>query len=148
MKTKIRNVKKFKRDRRHMRLRNRVVGTPERPRVAVFRSSKHIYAQLVDDINGRTLATVSTLKLDAAPAKPEKPAEEEAEGGGKKKKKKGKKAPPAGAKVVAAREVGRMLAEVAKEKGISRIAFDRGGYLYHGRVAALADAAREHGLEF
>jgi large subunit ribosomal protein L18 len=144
MKKKIRNVKQFKHERRHKRVRNRVVGTPERPRVAVFRSSKHIYAQLVDDTTGRTLATVSTLKLSAGAGKPEEKTEE-AKG---KKKGRGKKAPPAGAKVLAAREVGRLLAEVAKEKGITRIAFDRGGYLYHGRVAALAEAARENGLEF
>lgn len=147
MKTKIRNIKKFKHDRRHKRLRNRVVGTPERPRVAIFRSSRHIYAQIVDDTTGRTLATVSTLKLDeGATAKNEKPSKEGASAKGQKKK--GKKAAPAGAKVIAAREVGRLLAEAAKEKGITQIAFDRGGYLYHGRVAALAESAREHGLKF
>jgi large subunit ribosomal protein L18 len=135
-------MKKFKHDRRHKRIRNSVVGTPERPRVAVFRSSKHIYAQLVDDTSGRTLAAVSTLKL-TAPSKEEPAAKDEG-----KKKKKGKKAAPVGAKVAAAREVGRLLAEVAKEKGIKKIAFDRGGYLYHGRVAALAESAREHGLDF
>jgi large subunit ribosomal protein L18 len=145
MRKKIKNEKLSKRQRRHMHLRNRLVGTPERPRVAVFRSSKHIYAQLVDDTSGRTLATVSSLKLDT---KPQAAAKGEDEGDAKKKKKKGKKAAPAGTKVLQAREVGRLLAEVAKEKGITRIAFDRGGYLYHGRVAALAQSARENGLDF
>jgi len=145
MKTKIRNQKEFKRHRRHLHVRRTVVGTPERPRVCVFRSSKHIYAQIVDDTRGVTLAAVSSLKLGktAAPA----PAET-AEEGGKKKKGGKKKAAPVGQKILTAKEVGRLLAEVAKEKGITKIAFDRGGYLYHGRVAALAESARENGLEF
>ena len=143
MNKKIRNKKEFKRTRRHMHVRNRVVGTPERPRVCVFRSARHIYAQLIDDTQGITLASVSSLKLEAQAA----PEPEAADDGGKKKKGK-KKAPPAGQKVLMAREVGRKLADAAKEKGISKIAFDRGGYLYHGRVAALADGARENGLEF
>lgn len=145
MKKQIISEKHRKRHRRHLHIRRSVHGTPERPRVSVFRSSKHIYAQIIDDTAGKTLATVSSLKLGkpAAPA-PEAAADE----GGKKKKKGGKKAAAAGAKVIQAREVGRLLAETAKEKGITKIAFDRGGYLYHGRVAALADAARENGLEF
>lgn len=131
-----------------MSTRNRVSGTPERPRVCVFRSSRHIYAQIIDDTAGCTLASVSSLKVD--PASLAAPAAAEGEGDAKKaKKKKGGKGKPApSAKVLQAREVGRMLAEAAREKGITKIAFDRGGYLYHGRVAALADAARENGLEF
>lgn len=147
MKTRIRNQKEYKRRRRHLHIRNRVTGTSERPRVCVFRSSKHIYAQIIDDVAQVTLASVSSLKLDAPKAKPAE-AEAPEEGGKKKKKKGGKKAPPAGTKVLQAREVGRLLAEAAKAKGIERIAFDRGGYLYHGRVAALAESAREHGLDF
>jgi large subunit ribosomal protein L18 len=113
----------------------------------VFRSSKHIHAQIVDDTSGVTLASVSSLKLGKVEAPP---AAEPAEGEEKKKKKKkgGKKARPVGAKILQAKEVGRRLAEVAKDKGITKIAFDRGGYLYHGRVAALAESAREHGLDF
>ncbi len=130
MKKKMKNMKEFRRWRRHRRVRRRVQGTPERPRVCVFRSNLHIYAQIVDDTTGRTIATVSSLKLDREALKAKA-----GNGSG-------------GTGIVQAREVGRMLAEVAKEKGITKVAFDRGGYLYHGRVAALADAARENGLEF
>jgi large subunit ribosomal protein L18 len=125
-----------------MSIRRKVSGTPERPRVAVFRSSDHIYAQIIDDTNGTTIAAVSSLKVDPKSL---------SSGGGEeegKKKKKGKKKAAAGAKVLAAQEVGRLLAEVAKDKGVTRIAFDRGGYLYHGRIKALADSARKNGLEF
>lgn len=130
-----------------MHIRHVVVGTEDRPRVCVFRSNSNIYAQIIDDSSGCTLASVSSLKL-AVPDAAAKPADE---GEGKKKSKKGdKKAknPPNGAKMRQAREVGRKVAEVAKDKGITKIRFDRGGYLYHGRVAALADAMREGGLEF
>jgi large subunit ribosomal protein L18 len=106
------------RRRRHLRVRKKVNGTAERPRLVVFRSDKHIYAQLVDDTVGRTIATVSSLKVS----------------GGKKSEK--------------AAEVGKQVAAVAKDKGISRVVFDRGGYKYHGRVKAVADGAREGGLEF
>ncbi len=148
MKIRIRNPKRHKRVRRHMHIRNSVSGTSERPRVAVFRSSKHIYAQIIDDTQGVTLVAVSSLKLGAPAAAPPAKAEPAEDEGKKKKKKGGKKAPPVGAKVQQAKEVGRLLAEVAKEKGIKKIAFDRGGYLYHGRIAALAASAREHGLDF
>jgi large subunit ribosomal protein L18 len=103
---------------RHLRVRKKVSGTADRPRLVVFRSDKHIYAQLVDDDAGRTIATVSSLKV----------------GGSKKTEK--------------AAEVGKQVAVVAKDKGISRVVFDRGGYKYHGRVKAVADGAREGGLEF
>jgi large subunit ribosomal protein L18 len=106
------------RRRRHLRVRKKVSGTAERPRLVVFRSDKHIYAQLVDDDAGRTIATVSSLKVD----------------GGKKTEK--------------ASEVGKQVAVVAKDRGITRVVFDRGGYKYHGRVKAVADGAREGGLEF
>jgi large subunit ribosomal protein L18 len=118
----------------------------------VFRSNTNIYAQIIDDDNGRTLASVSSLKLDMP--KTEKPAPEDAqaadqaEGKKGKKKKGGKKPKVEGAKILQAKEVGRMVAAAAKEKGITTIRFDRGGYLYHGRVAALAQAMRENGLEF
>jgi large subunit ribosomal protein L18 len=114
-----------KRERRHRRVRRKIVGTNERPRLSVFRSARHIYAQLIDDAAGQTLVSSSTLKLGAIKA-------------GDKE----------GVKITAAREVGKQLAEKAKEKGIARVCFDRGGFIYHGRVAALADAARQNGLEF
>jgi large subunit ribosomal protein L18 len=108
--------------RRHRRVRKKVVGTPERPRLAVFRSNKHISAQVIDDVAGRTLASASSVEADLR--------------GG-----------PTG-NVDAASAVGKLLASRAKAAGVERVVFDRGGYLYHGRVAALADAAREAGLEF
>jgi large subunit ribosomal protein L18 len=148
MKTKIKDPKKHNRHRRHMHIRHHVVGTTERPRVAVFRSSKHIYAQIIDDTRGVTLASVSSLKLGKPAAAPAAGADEAAGAAAGKKKKGGKKKPAAGGKVLTAREVGRLLAVVAREKGIKKISFDRGGHLYHGRVAALAEAARENGLEF
>lgn len=155
MRKKIRNPKERKRKRRHMHIRHTVVGTAERPRVCVFRSKSHIYAQIIDDEHGRTLATVSSLKLDRQPTTPPpvvEAAPDESQGGPKKTKggkKGGKKGAAAeGAGVLQAKEVGRRVAEVAREKGITRIRFDRGGYLYHGRVAALAQAMREGGLEF
>jgi large subunit ribosomal protein L18 len=112
------------RKRRHRRVRSKISGTPERPRLNVFRSSRHIYAQLIDDGAGRTLVAASTLD-------PQLRAE--------KAKAKGREA---------AREVGALLAMRALDKGIKEVVFDRGGYLYHGRVKALAEAAREKGLNF
>lgn len=104
----------------HRRLRGRVGGTPERPRLAVFRSVKHIYAQVIDDQKGHTLVSASSIEKKSAK----------------------------GGNLQGAKEVGRVVAERAKEKGVSKVVFDRGGYLYHGRVKALAEAAREAGLEF
>ncbi len=156
MQRKFGKVETYKRWRRHKRVRNRVVGTPERPRVAVFRSNQHIYAQLIDDEAGRTLLAVSSLKLEA-PAPGKKKAESKAAtepetaAEGKKSakaKKSGAAKSDGGAKTALAREVGRLLAEAAQAKGFKKVAFDRGGYLYHGRVAALASSAREHGLDF
>jgi large subunit ribosomal protein L18 len=122
---KIRNEKEYKRNRRHLRVRNKVVGTPERPRLCVFRSSQHIYAQIIDDTAGATLVASSSLKIgDVQPDE------------------------KMGKKMARAKEVGRLLAESAKGKGISKVVFDRGGYLYHGRIAALAEGARKNGLEF
>ena len=144
MQKKFSNQNEYKRWRRHKRVRNRVTGTPERPRVCVFRSNVHIYAQLIDDTAGRTLVSVSSLKLDAAAAK----SAPKAEG------KKGKKADAAeiatvaNRKIALARAVGKLFAEAAQSKGFKKVAFDRGGYLYHGRVAALAEGAREAGLDF
>lgn len=111
--------------KRHFRIRKKVSGTPERPRLAVYRSNNHIYAQVIDDESGRTLAAASTLSADVKGS---------TEGNG--------------ANVAAAEAVGKKLAELCKEKQISKVAFDRGGYMYHGRVQALADAAREGGLDF
>jgi large subunit ribosomal protein L18 len=113
--------KHHQQDRRAHRVRNKVQGTSERPRLSVFRSSKHIYAQLIDDMTGVTLAAASTA---------------------------GKAGGKYGGNVKAAKEVGSKLAEAAKAKGITKAAFDRGHYRYHGRVKALADAAREGGLQF
>jgi large subunit ribosomal protein L18 len=110
--------------RRRNHVRKRIVGTAERPRLSVFRSSKHIYAQLIDDLHGVTLATASSLGAEA------------------------KKDLPYGGNVKAAAVVGKKIAEVAKQRGIAKAAFDRGHYRYHGRVKALADAAREGGLQF
>ena len=106
---------------KHRRLRSRLSGTPERPRLAVFRSNNHMYAQVIDDVAGNTLVSASSL-------------DKEIEGNGGNK--------------VAARAVGKLIAERAKAKGIDTVVFDRGGYLYHGRVAELAEGAREGGLEF
>ena len=110
------------RRRRHHRVRKKVTGTSARPRLAVFRSNKHITAQVIDDVAGRTLAAASTIESDLR--------------GG------------ATSNRGAATAVGRLVAERAKTAGVGRVVFDRGGFLYHGRVAALADAAREAGLEF
>jgi large subunit ribosomal protein L18 len=109
------------RGRRHRRVRKKVRGTAARPRLSVFRSSRHIYAQVIDDVNGRTLAAASTMEKDAR--------------GG------------VTANVDAAKGVGQRIAQRAKDAGVTTVVFDRGGFKYHGRVAALADAAREAGLE-
>lgn len=110
--------------RRKARVRRKIIGTDERPRVCVFRSNKHIYAQVISDAQGKTLAAVSTLMADLAQAND---------------KSKG---------VDVAKQVGLALAKVCQEKKIKRVIFDRNGFLFHGRVKALADGAREGGLEF
>ncbi|MDQ0340202.1 large subunit ribosomal protein L18 [Caldalkalibacillus uzonensis] len=112
------------RKKRHARVRRKLFGTAERPRLNVFRSTKHIYAQLIDDMEGKTLVSASTL---------DKELRDQIEYGGK---------------IEAAQQVGALLAKRAVEKGYKQVVFDRGGYLYHGRVKALADAAREGGLQF
>jgi large subunit ribosomal protein L18 len=108
----------------HRRIRRKMTGSAERPRLNVYRSLNHIYAQVIDDMSGATLASASTVQKDVK--------------GGKK----------TGGNLAAAREVGKLIAERAKQKGVKAVVFDRGGYLYHGRIKALADAAREAGLEF
>ena len=110
------------RTRRHARLRKKVSGTPARPRLVVNRSSRHMVAQLIDDVAGHTLAAASTLEADVRALEGDKKAK--------------------------AAKVGELLAARAREAGVTAVVFDRGGYLYHGRIAALADAAREGGLEF
>jgi large subunit ribosomal protein L18 len=105
--------------KRHRRVRKKIVGTPERPRLAVYRSNRHIYAQVIDDLGGRTLAAASTLAA--------------ADGSDPKAR---------------AKDVGKAVAEAAKSAGISTVTFDRGGFMYHGRVQAVAEGAREGGLEF
>ena len=107
--------------KRHKRVRAKISGTPERPRLNVFRSETNIYAQIIDDVAGKTLVSASSLEKDFE----------------------GK-----GSNVEAAKKVGQMVAERAKAKGIENVVFDRGGYLYHGRVQALAEGAREGGLVF
>ena len=124
---------------RKARVRKKVRGTAERPRLSVYRSLSHIYAQLIDDEAGKTLASVSSLRLEL-------PAVDDAgtdEGDKKKKKKR-----PEGVKVRRSRAVGKAIAEKAVSLGIRKVVFDRGGFLYHGRVAALAESARKNGLEF
>ena len=107
--------------KRHVRVRGKISGTPECPRLNVFRSNANIYAQIIDDVNGVTLASASTLDKDFEGAT---------------------------GNVEAAKKVGAVLAERAKAKGIEQVVFDRGGYIFHGRVAALAEGAREAGLKF
>ena len=129
-----------------MHIRHTVVGIEDRPRVCVFRSNTHIYAQIIDDGDGRTLASVSSLKLTVPDAPKAAEGDYKDKKKNKKKSKKSAKQFPSGLKTRQAKEVGRKVAEVAREKGITKIRFDRGGYLYHGRVAALAQAMREGGL--
>jgi len=117
--------------RRKKRVRKKVFGYPERPRVSVFRSHKHIYAQIINDVEGHTLAALSSLSPEVRKMVEEMKAKGELKG-----------------KVDVARLVGKLLAEKAKEKGITKVVFDRGGYKYHGRVRALAEGLREGGLEF
>jgi large subunit ribosomal protein L18 len=105
----------------HRRIRKRISGSPERPRLAVFRSLKHIYAQIIDDEKGHTLVAAASTEKDLRGN---------------------------GGNVEGAKLIGKVIAERARQKGISKVVFDRGGYLYHGRVKALADAARQGGLEF
>lgn len=125
--------KKEIRSRIHQRIRRKLRGTAERPRLAVFRSVAHIYAQLIDDNEGKTLVAASSV--------------DKSDKGGKAAK--GTKASkPGGGNVAAAKTIGKLVAERAKEKGITKVVFDRGGYQYHGRVKALAEAARAAGLEF
>jgi large subunit ribosomal protein L18 len=130
--------------RRKVRVRKKIRGTAARPRLSVYRSLNHIYAQLIDDDAGKTLASVSSLRLEL-PAEPVEAAGDEEEG---KKKKKKKEKKPEGTKVRRSRAVGKAIAEKAVGLGIKKVVFDRGGFLYHGRVAALAESARKNGLEF
>ena len=131
---------------RHARVRRKVSGTSETPRLCVYRSLNHIYVQIIDDSAGRTIVSSSSLKMELPPAQAEKQAEAEADG---KKKEKGKgKKRPEGVKMRRSRAVGKAIAEAAASKGIKKVKFYRGGYLYHGRVAALGEEARKAGLEF
>jgi len=118
------NFKKRARLKRKKRIRKNLVGTQERPRLSVFRSSKHIYAQVIDDTNGRTLVAASSMEKEV------------------------KEHPKFENKVAVAGFVGKIIAQRAIEKGISKVVFDRNGFLYHGRVKAISDGARETGLDF
>jgi len=113
-----------RRERRHRRVRAKVAGTPERPRLNVFRSNRHIFAQLIDDAKGNTLVAASTLDADVRSKAAQLKKKEEA------------------------KAVGKLLAQRAVEKGLKLVVFDRGGYRYHGRIKSLAEGAREGGLEF
>lgn len=116
-------AKRVRRQRAHHRVRNRVTGTPERPRLAVFKSLRYLYAQVIDDLNGVTLAQANSSELAG-----------EVEG--------------SGSSCEAAKAVGKAVASRAKENGVETVVFDRGGFIYHGKVKALAEAAREEGLKF
>ncbi len=118
------NARETARLKRKMRIRKKVSGTGERPRLSVFRSDKHIYAQIVDDSSGVTLVATSTLSSEYRGEEPVK------------------------GKVAAAKRVGEIIAQKALEKGVVKVVFDRNGFIYHGRVKALADAARQKGLDF
>jgi len=118
-------AKKSRQDSRravHSRIRRKVQGTAERPRLAVFRSLNHIYAQVIDDVNKVTICSASTVEKSAGVS--------------------------SGGNIEAAKSIGKLIAERAKEKGVNSVVFDRGGYIYHGRVKSLAEAAREAGLHF
>jgi|SRR5580700_10376812 large subunit ribosomal protein L18 len=131
----------------HSRIRQKVRGTEERPRLAVFRSVKHIYAQLIDDRKGHTLAAASSGEKAGDKKSEEKKSSEKPVSEKKSEKASSEKAANGG-NVAGAKQVGKLIAERAKAQGVTKVVFDRGGYLYHGRVKALADAAREAGLEF
>ena len=118
------NIKQQARLKRKKRIRKKISGTLERPRLCVFRSSRQIYAQLIDDLSGHTLAAASSLEESV------------------------KQRSEAGGKVALAVQVGKLVAERAAEKGVKRVVFDRNGFLYHGRIKAVSDGAREAGLEF
>jgi len=117
-------LKKHRQERRRHHVRKRTTGSAEKPRLTVFRSSKHIYVQLIDDRSGATLGAVSSVSKDVRTDL------------------------PYGGNVKAAQAIGKKIAEIAQSKGITKVAFDRGHYRYHGRIKALADAAREGGLQF
>ena len=118
-------AKRHRLERAHLRVRKRIQGTPERPRLAVFKSLRYVYAQVIDDHNGDTLAQANSREAELRAAVKESPAS-----------------------CAAARAVGEAVAARAVERGVRRVVFDRGGYIYHGKVKALADAARAKGLEF
>ncbi len=118
------NLRKLARLKRKKRIRKNIVGTPQRPRLCVFRSAKHIYAQVIDDTRGQTLASASSLEKTV------------------------KASPDTGNKKITANMVGKLVAERALDKGVKQIVFDRNGFLYHGRVKAVSDGARETGLDF
>lgn len=122
------NLKKEKKDRRHLRIRAKVSGTAKRPRLSVFRSNAHLYVQLIDDVANKTLAHASDAEIKEKKSQTEKNTE--------------------GNKVATARKVGSLIAEKAKKLGLEAVVFDRGGVKYHGRIKAVAEGAREGGLKF
>jgi large subunit ribosomal protein L18 len=136
-------TKNEKRGHIHDRIRKKMQGTAERPRLNVYRSLNHIYVQVIDDLHGRTLVSASTAEGQTAKGKKAegKKAEDQKDEGKKEQR-------PSGGNVASAKAVGKTIAERAKAKGVTKVVFDRGGYIYHGRVKALADAAREAGLKF
>ena len=118
------NLRTQSRIKRKKRIRKRVIGTTERPRLCVFRSARHIYAQVIDDTRGHTLTAASTLEKNL------------------------KKSTEQGGKIAAATQIGKLIAERAIKQGVNKVVFDRNGFLYHGRLKAVSDGAREGGLEF
>ncbi len=120
----VKDSRRVVKNRIHTRIRKKISGTQERPRLSIFKSSKNIYAQIIDDTTGVTLTATSTLDAEV------------------------KKEVKSGGNIEAAQKVGADIAKKAKDKGISKVVYDRGGYLYHGKIKALADAARENGLDF
>lgn len=137
-------TKQEKRISRHKRIRAKISGTAEVPRLSVFRSNKHIYAQLINDQKGHTILSANDLELK----KSERPHHPFAKAKPNKKKKSKETKKPLSGKVALAYQVGKLIAKKAKKQGIKKVVFDRGGYKYHGRVKALAEGAREAGLEF
>lgn len=127
-----RDIKKVRRQRRQRRIRKKIFGAESRPRANVFRSLKHLYVQLTDDLEGKVVLAVSTRQQEFARLWREKFPEE----------------PCRGANIKAAQVLGEILAERAQAKGFRKVVFDRSGYLYHGRVKTLAESSREHGLDF
>jgi large subunit ribosomal protein L18 len=141
-------TKNEKRGHVHNRIRKKMQGTAERPRLNVYRSLNHIYVQVIDDLHGKTLVSASTAEGNKAEGKKAEGRKAEGKKADGAKSEGAKPARPTGGNVASAKAIGKTIAERAKAKGVTKVVFDRGGYIYHGRVKAVADAAREAGLKF